>query len=91
MLLKKRWKYEKSFLYGIKRLTIQAKITELFYGTEYTREQINLAMQSSNPLEIVPSVDEGGHGTAMQVLQGTRNEAESFSGVAQNAEIVVVN
>ena len=31
---------------------------ETFYGTEYNSEQINLALQSANPYEIVPSVDE---------------------------------
>ena len=35
------------------------------YGSEYTREQINLALRNANPLEVVPSVDEVGHGTAL--------------------------
>lgn len=35
------------------------------YGTEYTKDQINLALRSSNPLEVVPSRDEIGHGTAL--------------------------
>lgn len=34
-----------------------------FYGSEYTREQINEALQAEDPLELVPSVDEIGHGT----------------------------
>ena len=38
---------------------------DFLYGSEYTREQINLALRSTNPLEIVPSVDEVGHGTAL--------------------------
>lgn len=35
------------------------------YGSVYTREQINLALRSANPLEVVPSMDEVGHGTAL--------------------------
>ena len=35
------------------------------YGSEYTREQINLALRSANPFEVVPSEDEVGHGTAL--------------------------
>lgn len=37
----------------------------LRYGTEYTREQINQALRAENPREIVPSMDENGHGTAL--------------------------
>ena len=33
------------------------------YGTEYTREQINEALRSDDPLSIVPSMDTDGHGT----------------------------
>ena len=37
----------------------------LMYGTEYTSEQINQALFSPDPYEIVPQRDELGHGTAM--------------------------
>ena len=37
----------------------------LIYGSEYTREQINEALQLDNPLELVPVTDDIGHGTAM--------------------------
>jgi len=33
-----------------------------YYGTEYTREQINAAINSDNPHNIVPSTDEIGEG-----------------------------
>ncbi len=43
---------------------------ELFdYGSEYTREDINRALESDNPYEIVPSRDENGHGSAMAGVQ----------------------
>ena len=36
------------------------------YGSEYTREEINRALQADNPLEVVPHRDENGHGTLWQ-------------------------
>lgn len=61
------------------------------YGTEYSRDDINEALQSSNPLEIVPSVDEIGHGTALAgIAAGSADEANDFSGVAPKAELIVV-
>lgn len=62
-----------------------------FYGTEYKKDQIDLAISSAQPYSIVPSVDEIGHGTALAgIAAGTRNEEQRFSGVAQDAQIVVV-
>src|SRR5690606_3544901 len=61
------------------------------YGTNYTREQINNALQLDNPLSIVPTMDENGHGTFLAgIAAGNINEAENFSGVAPGSEIVVV-
>lgn len=61
------------------------------YGTEYTREQINEAIRSENPLSIVPSTDEVGHGTMLAgVAAGSSVTSEQFSGVAPDAELVVV-
>lgn len=62
------------------------------YGSEYTTEQINRALQSPNPQEIVPSTDLSGHGTAMaSVGAGSRLEGGlSFIGAAPDADIVVV-
>lgn len=63
----------------------------LFYGTEYTREQINLALQSENPYELVPSRDENGHGTMVAGITGGNEVPESdFYGIAPDAEFVVV-
>ena len=43
------------------------------YGTEYTEEKINEALQRENPLEVVPSKDENSHGTFLaRVLSGER-------------------
>lgn len=63
----------------------------LYYGTEYSSEQINLALASENPLSVVPSTDENGHGTFLAgVAAGRRNEERNFSGVVPNAQILVV-
>lgn len=62
-----------------------------FYGTEYNSEQINQALQSANPLEIVPSVDEIGHGTMLAgIAAGAEDKVNNFSGVAPEAELIVV-
>lgn len=67
-------------------------ISEEFpYGVEYSNAQINEALKSVDPLSIVPSTDEVGHGTFLAgIAAGNRNEEYKFSGVAPEAEIVVV-
>ncbi len=61
------------------------------YGTEYTREQINEALQSNDPYSIVPSRDEIGHGTMIAgVAAGNEVPESGFYGVAPDAELVVV-
>ncbi len=65
--------------------------TGMEYGTEYTREQINEALQSDNPLSVVPSTDDIGHGTMLAGISGGSEVAESgFMGVASGAEFAVV-
>lgn len=62
-----------------------------FYGTEYTSEQINEALQSEIPLSIVPSMDEIGHGTMIAGIAAGNEAPESgFYGVAPDAELVIV-
>ena len=61
------------------------------YGTEYTRQQINDALAQADPLTVVPSVDENGHGTYMAgVAAGSPDYANDFSGAAPYADIAVV-
>lgn len=70
---------------------MQASSDIFFYGTEYSREQINLALKSDNPLEVVPSTDDIGHGTTLAGLSGgTPNEAAGFTGVAPLTEYLIV-
>ena len=62
-----------------------------FYGTEYSREQINAALQSEQPRNIVPTTDEIGHGTMLAgIAAGNEVPANDFYGVAPDAELVVV-
>ena len=63
-----------------------------YYGSEYTREQINEALSLENPLEAVPVTDENGHGTRMaSAAAGSAiNEGIDFLGAAPDADIVVV-
>lgn len=62
-----------------------------YYGTEYTREQINEALQSDDPLSVVPSTDTNGHGTFMAgIAAGNIDRSNDFTGVAPQADIVMV-
>lgn len=61
------------------------------FGSEYTREDINEALQTENPLDIVPSRDEIGHGTFLaSVAAGSANIEEQFLGAAPESTIAVV-
>lgn len=61
------------------------------YGTIYSREEINQALNNPAPLTMVPSTDENGHGTMLAgVIAGSKSETEDFVGVVPDAELVVV-
>jgi subtilisin family serine protease len=62
------------------------------YGSEYTKVEIDRALRSETPYEVVPSRDEKGHGTAVaSVAAGSRvDNGFSFLGAAPDADIVVV-
>jgi hypothetical protein len=62
-----------------------------FYGQEYSREQINAALFSENPLELVPENDPDGHGSAIAGIAAGSIDAQSgFSGAAPYADLAVV-
>lgn len=62
-----------------------------YFGTEYSRDQINQALASANPMEIVPTTDEVGHGTMVAGIAAGNEVPESdFFGVAPDAELVIV-
>lgn len=62
-----------------------------FFGSEYTREDLNKALQSDTPYQVVPSRDESFHGTIMAGLAaGSSVEETGYVGAAPEAEIIVV-
>lgn len=61
------------------------------YGKEFTNEMINLALLSEQPLDIVPSTDEVGHGTGIAgIIAGKESRDKNFRGVVPEAQLVVV-
>jgi subtilisin family serine protease len=61
------------------------------YGREFTREEIQQALDSDRPMEIVPSTDTNGHGTFLAgIAAGSTMPASNFSGAAPEASIIVV-
>lgn len=62
-----------------------------YYGTEYNRDQINAAINSDNPYNIVPSTDDIGEGTAMAGIAAAFYDQERrFAGDAINSDLVIV-
>ena len=54
----------------------------LYFGTEYTRDQINAALQAEDPYSIVPSRDTEGHGSALAgVAAGGFSSSSALIGV----------
>lgn len=63
--------------------------SDLYFGSEYGREQINEALQADDPFSMVPSKDTDGHGTFLaSVAAGSRTD--QFVGSAPGAELIVV-
>lgn len=61
------------------------------YGRIFNRDELNEALQQENPMSVVPSQDENGHGTFLAgVAAGNENRQEAFSGVAPLSELVIV-
>ena len=82
-----------SRIVGLWDQTIQEGVPPegFFYGSEYRTEQLNIALQSQNPLEIVPSRDIEGHGTFLaSIAAGSVNEENQFIGAAPDSAIAVV-
>ena len=80
-------------LLGLWDQTVESdKVPELFpYGTLYTSDDLNQALMTENPLDIVPSRDEEGHGTFMAgIIAGSEDRENDFIGAAPEASIIAV-
>ena len=63
----------------------------ILYGAEYTKEQINAALFSEDPYDIVPSRDTNGHGTFLAgVACASESENGDFIGAAPQSEIIMI-
>lgn len=63
----------------------------MLYGSLYEREQINEALRSESPEEIVPSQDVDGHGTFLaSIAAGGADVSNQFLGAAPESTIAVV-
>ncbi len=61
------------------------------FGSEFKKSAINYALKHTNPLAVVPTQDENGHGTMLAgIAAGSSNYTEEFSGIATNAELIIV-
>ena len=72
----------------------QPKGSPVVYGSEYSREDINKAIEAKNkgedPYSIVASKDTSGHGTAMASLVGAKGKNPLLTGVAPDCEFIIV-
>jgi len=62
---------------------------DLHFGAEFTQEEINEALSSENPFEIVPHKDTVGHGTFLAGIAAGR-EDNQYIGAAPDSEIIMV-
>lgn len=64
---------------------------QALYGTQYSSEEIDQALASPDPLSLVPSADENGHGTFLaSVAAGGEDPNQDFTGAAPKASIAMV-
>ena len=71
--------------------TLEGDKKEVPYGQIFWKKDIDRALVSENPLEIVPSTDTNGHGTRMAAIAaGNYFPEENFSGAAPEAMLIVV-
>ena len=74
------------------RQDLDAQVEILLKGYEYSNEQIDQAIQSLDPYSVVPSIDTGGHGTAVAgIAAGNGSENPDNIGVAPESDLIVVN
>lgn len=64
---------------------------DFYYGTEYSEAQINMAIKSNNPHDIVPSIDDVGHGTMIAGIAGGSDLPQfEYSGISNESDFIIV-
>ncbi|MDM0859038.1 S8 family peptidase [Clostridium perfringens] len=67
---------------------------DMFYGTEYSEEEINQAIELNNsggdPYTIVQSKDDVGHGTEMACIIAGSGKDENLTGVVPECDLAIV-
>ena len=62
---------------------------DFLFGSEYTNEQINQALKTDTPNDIVPTADTVGHGTFLASAAAGKRNSE-YIGAAPDADLLVV-
>ncbi|MEA4972994.1 MAG: S8 family peptidase [Candidatus Metalachnospira sp.] len=61
----------------------------IYFGSVYSADEINVALQSEDPLSIVPSADTDGHGTFLASVASSNDKGE-YIGAAPKSNIISV-
>ena len=86
------FKYEdgSTKLLGLWDQTINGEHDEsVYFGSTYDRDAINDALAADNPLSVIPSIDEDGHGTFMASVAAA-NTNDNYIGAAPLANLICV-
>ena len=70
--------------------TVDGKRSEgLYFGSDYDNSDLNRALRSETPLNVVPQTDEDGHGTFLASVAAA-NESGDYIGAAPKASLIAV-
>lgn len=63
----------------------------IYYGSEYSREDINEALQSETPKNLIPVDEMSYHGSFLAaIVAGNESKEQDFTGIVPRAELLVV-
>ena len=76
---------------GLSQTDGEPSVPAVDYGAAYTGADIDRALESPDPGQIVPLNDVDGHGTFIAgIAAGSEDEAGDFTGAAPRSQIAVV-
>ena len=77
-------------LLGLWDQTLDGKKEEgIYFGATFSQEDIDAALASGDPLSVIPSIDEDGHGTFMASAAAS-NTKDEYIGAAPKANLICV-